>query len=79
MITATAKRCIFEQNHQTTKQTQFSILNNEWNRKQFMKFKRFLALLLALSMVMSFAACGGEKVPTDIPNGDFEAEHALGK
>ena len=44
-----------------------------------MKFKRFLALILALSMVMSFAACGGEKVPTDIPNGDFEAEHELGK
>ena len=44
-----------------------------------MKFKRFLALILALCMVMSFAACGGEKVPTDIPNGDFEAEHELGK
>ena len=44
-----------------------------------MKIKKFLALLLALSMVLSLAACGGEKVPTDIPNGDFEAEHELGK
>ena len=44
-----------------------------------MKIKKFLALLLALSMILSLAACGGEKVPTDIPNGDFEAEHELGK
>lgn len=44
-----------------------------------MKIKKFLALLLALSMMLSLAACGGEKVPTDIPNGDFEAEHELGK
>ena len=44
-----------------------------------MKIKKFLALLLALSMLLSFTACGGEKVPTDIPNGDFEAEHELGK
>lgn len=44
-----------------------------------MKFQKFLALLLVLSMVLSFAACGGEQVPTDIPNGDFEAEHELGK
>lgn len=44
-----------------------------------MKFRKFLALLLALSMVLSFAACGGEQVPTDIPNGDFEADHEVGK
>ena len=44
-----------------------------------MKIKKFLALLLALSMLLSFTACGGEKVPTDIPNGDFEAEHEMGK
>ena len=44
-----------------------------------MKTKKFLALLLALSMLLSFTACGGEKVPTDIPNGDFEAEHEVGK
>lgn len=44
-----------------------------------MKTKKFLALLLALSMLLSLAACGGEQVPTDIPNGDFEAEHEAGK
>lgn len=44
-----------------------------------MKTRKFLALLLALSMILSFAACGGEQVPTDIPNGDFEAEHEAGK
>jgi len=44
-----------------------------------MKTRKFLALLLALSMLLSLAACGGEQVPTDIPNGDFEAEHELGK
>ena len=44
-----------------------------------MKIKKFLALLLALSMLLSITACGGEKVPTDIPNGDFEAEHEMGK
>ena len=43
-----------------------------------MKTKKFLALLLALCMLLSMTACG-EKVPTDIPNGDFEAEHELGK
>lgn len=44
-----------------------------------MKIKKFLSLLLALTMVLSMAACGGEQVPTDIPNGDFEAEHETGK
>lgn len=44
-----------------------------------MKTRKFLALLLALSMILGMAACGGEPVPTDIPNGDFEAEHELGK
>ena len=44
-----------------------------------MKFKRFLALILALTMIMSLAACGGAKVPTDVPNGDFEEEHDLSK
>ena len=44
-----------------------------------MKTRKFLALLLALSMLLSLAACGGEQVPTDIPNGDFEAEHEAGK
>lgn len=44
-----------------------------------MKTRKFLALLLALSMLLSFAACGGEQVSTDIPNGDFEAEHEAGK
>lgn len=44
-----------------------------------MKTRKFLALLLALSMLLSLAACGGEQVPTDIPNGDFEAEHEMGK
>lgn len=44
-----------------------------------MKTRKFLALLLALSMVLGMAACGGEQVPTDIPNGDFEAEHEAGK
>ena len=44
-----------------------------------MKTKKFFALLLALSMVLGMVACGGEQVPTDIPNGDFEAEHELGK
>ena len=43
-----------------------------------MKTRKFLALLLALSMLLSLAACGGEQVPTDIPNGDFEAEHEMG-
>lgn len=43
-----------------------------------MKTKKFLAVLLALCIVLSLAACG-EKVPTDIPNGDFEAEHEAGK
>ena len=44
-----------------------------------MKTRKFFALLLALSMLLSLAACGGEQVPTDIPNGDFEAEHEAGK
>ncbi len=44
-----------------------------------MKTKKFLALLLALSMLLSMAACGGEQVPADIPNGDFELEHEAGK
>ena len=44
-----------------------------------MKTRKFLALLLALSMILGMAACGGEQVPTDIPNGDFEAEHEMGK
>lgn len=44
-----------------------------------MKTRKFLDLLLALSMLLSLAACGGEQVPTDIPNGDFEAEHEMGK
>jgi predicted small lipoprotein YifL len=44
-----------------------------------MKTKKFFALLLALSMLLGMVACGGEKVPTDIPNGDFEAEHETGK
>ena len=44
-----------------------------------MKTRKFLALLLALSMILGMAACGGEPVPTEIPNGDFEAEHELGK
>ncbi len=44
-----------------------------------MKFKKFFALLLALSMLLSMAACGGEQVATDIPNGDFELEHEAGK
>lgn len=44
-----------------------------------MKTRKFLALLLALSMILGMAACGGEPVPTDIPNGDFEAEHEMGK
>ena len=44
-----------------------------------MKTRKFLALLLALSMLLSLAACGGEQVPTEIPNGDFEAEHEMGK
>ena len=44
-----------------------------------MKIKKFLSLLLALSMILSMAACGGEQVPTEIPNGDFEAEHEMGK
>lgn len=41
--------------------------------------KTILALLLALSMLLSLAACGGEPVPTDIVNGDFEAEHEATK
>lgn len=41
--------------------------------------KTILALLLALSMLLSLAACGGEQVPTDIVNGDFEAEHEATK
>lgn len=44
-----------------------------------MKIKKYMSLLLALAMVLSMAACGGEQVPTDIPNGDFEAEHETGK
>lgn len=44
-----------------------------------MKTRKFLALLLALSMILGMAACGGEQVPTDIPNEDFEAEHEMGK
>ncbi len=44
-----------------------------------MRTKKFFALLLALSMLLSMAACGGEQVPTDIPNGDFELEHENGK
>ncbi len=44
-----------------------------------MKLRKFFALLLALSMLLSMAACGGEQVATDIPNGDFELEHEAGK
>ncbi len=44
-----------------------------------MKIKKFLSFLLALSMILSMAACGGEQVPTDIVNGDFEDEHELGQ
>lgn len=43
-----------------------------------MKTKKFFAFLLALGMILSMAACG-EQVPTEIPNGDFEAEHEAGK
>ncbi|MBR2047834.1 MAG: hypothetical protein IJ960_04475 [Oscillospiraceae bacterium] len=43
-----------------------------------MKIKKFLSFLLALSMMLGMVACG-EQVPTDIPNGDFEAEHEIGK
>ncbi len=43
-----------------------------------MKTKKILAFLLALSLMLSMAACG-EQVPTDIPNGDFELEHESGK
>ncbi len=44
-----------------------------------MKLKKFFALLLVLSMLLGMAACGGEQVATDIPNGDFELEHEAGK
>lgn len=45
-----------------------------------MKTKKFLSILLALSMLLSFAACSSkEDVPTDIVNGDFEAEHETGE
>ncbi len=44
-----------------------------------MKFRKFLALLLALSLVMSLAACGGEQVSAELVNGDFELEHEAGK
>ncbi len=43
-----------------------------------MKLKKFFALLLALSMVLSLAACG-EQVAAEVPNGDFELEHENGK
>ena len=42
------------------------------------KMRSILALLLVLSMAFSFAACtpkDNAQVPTDIVNGDFEAEH----
>ncbi len=44
-----------------------------------MKFKKFFALLLAFAMLLSMAACGGEQVASDVPNGDFELEHENGK
>ncbi len=45
-----------------------------------MKTKKFLALLLALAMLASMAACTpAEEVPTDIPNGDFEEAHETNK
>ena len=78
-ITTTVKRCTNEQNHQTTSKTQLSTRINRKVEEQFMKIKKFLSLLLALSMILSMAACGGEQVPTEIPNGDFEAEHEMGK
>lgn len=73
------KRCTNKRNHQTTGKTQLSSKIKSRKEELFMKIKKFLALLLALSMVLSMAACGGEQVPTDIVNGDFEAEHEAGK
>ncbi|HIQ77275.1 MAG TPA: hypothetical protein IAB79_07515 [Candidatus Faecousia excrementipullorum] len=44
-----------------------------------MKAKRFFALLLALTMLVTMAACGETSAAGDIPNGDFELEHEAGQ
>lgn len=41
-------------------------------------FKRAAALLLCVGMLLSCAACGGEKLPTEVVNGSFE-ENVDGK